>query len=174
MRGYLKDVIFNSMVRNERNGFTLIETIIVVVILGILAAVAVPKITENIDKAKAAEAFQFLGTMRMAFWRCIDDNYLLRDFSVNPITDPELQSCDSFTEMGITNPAGTAEYVQSNGYQIDAGMFSYLTRRFAGMERMRFRASLASDPGSSYIVFENFMNGDFQKSCGGHFAKMCK
>jgi prepilin-type N-terminal cleavage/methylation domain-containing protein len=39
---------------NTQKGFTLIEIIIVVVILGILAAIALPKLTENIDKARAA------------------------------------------------------------------------------------------------------------------------
>ena len=44
-----------------KRGFTLIELIIVMVIIGILAMIAVPRIFVNIENARQAEA---LGTMR--------------------------------------------------------------------------------------------------------------
>ena len=39
----------------KRNGFTLIEIMVVIVIMGILAAVGVPKLFGMMAKAKAAE-----------------------------------------------------------------------------------------------------------------------
>ena len=42
------------MKKNNKNGFTLIELIMVMIILGILAAVAIPRYLETIEKSEVA------------------------------------------------------------------------------------------------------------------------
>ncbi len=54
------------MKNTMKKGFTLIELMVVVIIVGILAAVAVPKMAANKDRSIASEAVAALGTLNSA------------------------------------------------------------------------------------------------------------
>jgi type IV pilus assembly protein PilE len=58
-------------------GFTLIELMIVVLVVAILAAIALPMYSEHIRKGKRAEAAQALGDLelRQASWRADNPTY---------------------------------------------------------------------------------------------------
>ena len=49
-----------------RKGFTLVELIIVIIIVGILASVGISQYTKVIEKGRAAEARMILGNLRSA------------------------------------------------------------------------------------------------------------
>ena len=50
----------------KKNGFTLVELAVVVVIIGVLAAFAVPRFRSSVERSKAAEAFNYLSAVQAA------------------------------------------------------------------------------------------------------------
>ena len=54
--------------------FTLIEVLIVVAIVGILAAIAVPQYSDYVTRSKVAEATANLGSMRVSMEQYFQDN----------------------------------------------------------------------------------------------------
>ena len=78
---------FNPNKRSmKQSGFTLIEIMVVVVIIGILASVVVPRIMDNPDKARTAKAKHDIRSLESAL-----DIYRLDNF-VYPTTDQGLES----------------------------------------------------------------------------------
>jgi prepilin-type N-terminal cleavage/methylation domain-containing protein len=60
-----------------KRGFTLIEVLIVIIILGILATIAVPQFANMIKRARLGEAWTGLGAARTAaeVWKLENGNY---------------------------------------------------------------------------------------------------
>ena len=59
--------------KNVQKGFTLIELMIVVAIIGILAAVAIPAYSDYTKKAKATELVQGTSALKSAVEGCVQD-----------------------------------------------------------------------------------------------------
>lgn len=72
--------------RNTQSGFTLIEIMVVVVILAVLGALVVPKILENVDKARVTRAQSDIRAIQTAL-----DLYRLDNFKY-PTTEQGLQA----------------------------------------------------------------------------------
>lgn len=81
--------------RNRQSGFTLIEIMVVVVIIGILASVVVPRIMDNPDKARTAKAKNDIQALGSALDLYRLDNYIY------PTTD---QGLDALVSQPTASP----------------------------------------------------------------------
>jgi len=87
----------------KQSGFTLIEIMVVVVIIGILASVVVPRIMDNPDKARVAKAKNDIRALESAM-----DLYRLDNYTY-PTTDEGLNAL-------ITAPSSAPANWKQGGY----------------------------------------------------------
>ena len=113
---------------SARAGFTLVELMIVVIIVGVLAAVAIPMYTLASEKAKASEAVAALGSIRTALrsYYAEHNTFVNANFvdgaqvtagGILEITDTDLSgryfSTECYTFDGV--PTANAYSIECNG-----------------------------------------------------------
>lgn len=90
------ELTLRMQMKKKMSGFTLIEIMVVIVILGILAAVVVPRIMDNPDKARMIKAKQDVRSLEGAL-----ELYRLDNFNY-PSTDQGLEAL-------VNEPSGSPE-----------------------------------------------------------------
>ena len=111
--------------KRNKKGFTLIELMIVVVIIGILAALAIPRFMRSTTKAKQSEAKQLLKqiyTMQRAY-RQEQDTYTLDGITASAAAP------NAFAVIGVEVSA-TARYV----YVMAAGIDVFVCTATANLD----------------------------------------
>jgi general secretion pathway protein G len=126
-----------ATIRKDENGFTLVELMIVMLIIGVLMAIAVPKYERSVQIAREAVLKEDLQTMRKAIDSYTIDKQkgpqaledlvqagYLREVPVDPITrrsdtwmttqDDAMYNLDQ-TDPGITNVHSGAQETSTDG-----------------------------------------------------------
>ncbi|CAB3790058.1 type II secretion system major pseudopilin GspG [Paraburkholderia fynbosensis] len=134
--------IAGSRSRRQR-GFTLIEIMVVIAILGILAALIVPKIMSRPDEARRVAAKQDIGTMMQALklYRLDNGRYPtqeqgLRALIEKPSADPVPSNWKDggYLERLPNDPWGNAYQYLNPGVHAEIDVFSYGADGKAGGE----------------------------------------
>ena len=81
---------------NNKSGFTLLEILVVIIIVGVLASVAMPQLFRNVERSRATEALASLGATKRAIEGCA--------MQVNNV----FTTCNTYAAIGMSDPSYVA------------------------------------------------------------------
>ncbi|MDI1360747.1 type IV pilin protein [Methylotenera sp.] len=119
-----KKIQFRSLSNSLQNGFTLIELMITVAIIGILAAIAIPQYSDYVIRASLPDATSTLMAMRAKMEQHFQDNRRYDDSGtfISPCNQT-IASAGKFT-FACSNVAPTTYTVTATGSGVVA-LFTY-------------------------------------------------
>jgi prepilin-type N-terminal cleavage/methylation domain-containing protein len=106
----------------NKSGFTLLEILVVIIIVGVLASVAMPTLFKNVETARSSEALNTLGVMKRQMDGCAMQ------------FNSDYATCGTFANIGMTDPSFTTNPGSHFNYTfpaVGAGSFTIRATRVA-------------------------------------------
>ncbi|OHB74794.1 MAG: hypothetical protein A2Z25_15560 [Planctomycetes bacterium RBG_16_55_9] len=125
---------------NYRKGFTLVELMVVILIVGILAAVAIPLMQGRIDKAKWSEANAAAGSIRTAVRAYAAETSIA---TAQGLASETLDDTDTQTALGFSANDLEGTYFTAANYEITSVSAT-------GVAVITVTASKSNAPSGSY------------------------
>ena len=106
----------------NNKGFTLVELVIIMVILGVLAAVAVPRLGSSIDSSEAAAEEAVIGNLKSAIEVWAMDQVVansLKSYPLNPFDALDAKSKDDLLySKGWWFSGGYVRHTRNDGIEV--------------------------------------------------------
>ena len=153
-----------------KNGFTLVEIMIVVAIIALLAAIAIPNYTRHMQRARATEAVATMSMVRQAMRDYFINNST--HFNITGLPTTNLGNVDNLlpasVATGVPTPADAGVDIDIGGQFRIAQYFSSATFTVAAAVAAGFDTDGASNlfinpPAIDFIIF---VNGSVNPTCG--------
>ena len=107
----------------KKSGFTLLEIIIVIIIVGVLASLALPRFFSTVEFAKSTEALASLGAVRQSlerFYLAHGSTYTGSAVDALDLEDPSNSPNHHFT-YDISNQSANGYRIQATRNTLDGG-----------------------------------------------------
>ena len=142
------------MRRVSVQGFTLLEILVVIIIVGVLASVAMPLLFKNVKRSQAAEALNTLGVIKRGIEDCA------MQFGGDVVTCAP-NSFDVWNNIGMTDPSNTVNSQSQFNYTVFCG-------GLPGSFNCGLVATDVSD--GANVITLSYTNGGVSKTGSGAFS----
>ncbi len=162
------------MLQKNNNAFTLIEIVVVLAIVGILAAVALPNLFSQIERNRAQEAVNTMTTIRSSIESCgVENSY---DFSKCVNYSPLAGSAPN--SINMSDPSNTGVDFLSNAVSNPGAKFNYtipihLDCNAQAALATCFSIQAARVSSTDTVIISRKKEGNFTCVGSGAYKKFC-
>lgn len=140
------------MTTYKLRGFTLIEVMIVVAIIGILAAIAIPQYADYVRRARVSETLGILASMRPRMEQYFQDHRSYAN-ACDPGTVAELPAATAGFSFDCGTPTATAYTITATGKaNTSTAGFEYTLVANGTRSTVKLSAGWTGDPASCWIM----------------------
>jgi prepilin-type N-terminal cleavage/methylation domain-containing protein len=133
---------------NNKRGFTLIEIIVVLIIVGVLASIALPNLFSNVTKSKGAEALAAMSAYKSLTEGCVQSH------------QPTAGVSCLWTALGFSSASGNF-------------LYTFLTAPSSGSYLYTIQATSKTSASDTVMLFRDTATGQYTCDGNGNFSGIC-